>query len=89
MTYFILLFVISGISASGVAVEKAYAAELLPADIRGTGYGVLNTIDGVGDFISSFVVGTLWTLTSSTLAFVYGGIISFVAVFLLLTVMKK
>jgi len=87
--YFTFLFVLAGISASGAALERAYAADLLPSHIRGTGYGVLNTIDGVGDFISSFVAGTIWVLVSPNLAFTYGAIISVIAAFMLLALMKK
>jgi MFS family permease len=83
--YFIFLFILSGISAASyTALEKAYAAELLPTHIRGTGYGVLNTVDGIGDFISSFIVGTIWAFVSPNLAFIYSAIISFAAAFLLI-----
>jgi len=83
--YFMILFILSGVSAASyTALEKAYAADLLPSHIRGTGYGVLNTIDGIGDLISSFVVGTIWTLVSPSLAFVYGATISFIAALLLI-----
>jgi len=88
--YFIFLFVLSGISAAAyTSLEKVYAADLLPSDVRGTGYGVLNTIDGMGDFVSSFVVGTLWVVISPFTAFTYGAIISFLAAFLLLALMRK
>jgi MFS family permease len=83
--YFILLFVLSGVSAATyTALEKAYTADLLPVHVRGTGYGVLNTIDGIGDFISSFAVGSLWMIFSSTVAFVYAAGLSFIAGFLLI-----
>ena len=88
--YFILLFAISGVSAAAyTALEKAYAADLLSSNIRGTGYGVLQTIDGIGDFISSFVVGTLWIALSPGIAFVYSAAFSFIASFLLLVFMKR
>jgi len=88
--YFILLFAISGISAAAyTALEKAYAADLLSSNIRGTGYGILQTIDGIGDFISSFVVGTLWMVLSPGIAFVYSAVFSFIASFLLLVFMKR
>ena len=87
--YFMILFILSGISAAGYTVlEKAYAADLLPPHIRGTGFGVLNTVDGIGDFISSFVVGTIWVFVSPNLAFVYGAAVSFVAAFLLIIIKK-
>jgi MFS family permease len=87
--YFIFLFILSGISAATyTALEKAYAADLLPSNVRGTGYGVLHTIDGIGDFVSSFVVGSLWIIISPVAAFAYGAILSFIATFLLLGIMK-
>ena len=40
------------------------AGDLLPTHLRGTGYGVLAMVNGVGDLISSFAVGLLWTKVS-------------------------
>jgi MFS family permease len=88
--YFTFLFILSGISAATyTALEKAYAAELLPENMRGTGYGVLQTIDGIGDFVSSFIVGTLWVVASSSVAFLYGATLSFISAFLFLILMRK
>ena len=88
--YFVFLFVLSGISAAAyTALEKAYAADLLPSNIRGTGYGALQTVDGIGDFVSSFIVGTLWVAISFSVAFLYGAILSFLAAFLLLVWMRR
>ncbi|GMV97671.1 MAG: MFS transporter [Phycisphaerae bacterium] len=42
------------------AVEDAVAAELLPANIRGSGFGALAVVTGLGDLISSILVGWLW-----------------------------
>jgi len=90
MYSFTLLFVLSGISAATyTALEKAYTADLLPSSMRGTGYGVLQTIDGLGDFVSSFVVGTLWVLASPTFAFFYAAFLSFVSTLLLLGLVRK
>jgi MFS family permease len=41
-------------------LESATAATLLPSSIRGTGFGILATVNGTGDLISSVVVGCLW-----------------------------
>jgi MFS family permease len=57
-------------------VEGAAAADLLPREIRGTGYGLLQTVNGVGDFVSSAAVGALWTLASPTAAFGYAALLS-------------
>jgi len=88
--YFLFLFILSGISAAAyTALEKAYAADLLPENMRGTGYGVLQTVDGIGDFVSSFVVGTLWVAFSFSIAFFYSSLLSFVSAILLLTLIKN
>ncbi len=65
-----LLFVASGvyIAAEEVA-EKAHAGELLPVEVRGTGLGVLAAANGIGDFVSSAMVGTLWSAVPDTPAF--------------------
>jgi MFS family permease len=43
-------------------LEGAMVADFSPTEIRGTAYGVLGTVNGVGDLVSSVVVGVLWTL---------------------------
>ena len=44
-------------------VEGSAAAELLPSDVRGVGFGVLATVNGLGDLFSSALVGLLWTVS--------------------------
>lgn len=44
-------------------VEKSSAAAYLSPEIRGTGFGLLATVNGVGDFLSSVLVGVLWAIT--------------------------
>jgi len=69
-----LLFGLAGIhDAVQQSVEKSLAAEILPATIRGSGFGVLAAVNGVGDLISSVVVGLLWTSVSANAGFIYAG----------------
>jgi MFS family permease len=71
--YLGLLFVVAGIAiAITDAMERTVAADLLPENLRGTGYGTLATVNGIGDFASSSVVGLLWTAISPTAGFGYG-----------------
>jgi hypothetical protein len=42
---------------------------------RGTGYGVMGTVNGVGDLVASALVGTLWTAVSPVVAFVCAGLL--------------
>jgi len=63
LTKFAVVFGVSGLYM-GVweTVESATAATLLPERIRGLGFGVLATVNGLGDLVSSVVVGALWLL---------------------------
>jgi hypothetical protein len=45
----------------------------LPATIRGSGFGVLAAVNGIGDLISSVAVGVLWTTVSANAGFIYAG----------------
>jgi len=70
--YLGLLFVVAGIAiAITDAMERTVAADLLPENLRGTGYGTLATVNGIGDFASSSVVGLLWTAVSPMAGFGY------------------
>ena len=44
-------------------VESTTAAALLPAETRGLGFGTLATVNGIGDLVSSIVVGVLWAVS--------------------------
>jgi len=71
----VILFGLAGIhQAAQQSLEKSLAAELLPAESRGPGFGVLATVNGIGDLVSSVVVGTLWSAVSPAAGFVYAGI---------------
>jgi hypothetical protein len=43
-------------------LESSSSAVFLPKEIRGLGFGVLATVNGIGDFASSALVGALWVL---------------------------
>jgi MFS family permease len=44
-------------------VENATAASVLPASMRGIGFGALATVNGISDFLSSTIVGVLWVVS--------------------------
>jgi hypothetical protein len=50
----------------------------MPKAIRGTGFGVLATANGIGDLVSSVAVGALWSFVSPASGFLYAGIFSLV-----------
>jgi MFS family permease len=61
---FAVVFGVSGLYM-GVweTLESSTAATLLPDNVRGVGFGVLSTVNGLGDFLSSFLVGVFWALS--------------------------
>lgn len=75
--YLALLFALGGIYL-GIedALEGAIAADLLPEEVWGIGYGVLATVNGVGDFASSIIVGALWAGVGPMAAFAYAALLS-------------
>ena len=81
----VTLFIVLGVSTAAVsALERACAADLLPPAVRGTGFGTLQTVDGIGDFVSSALVGFLWTWVNPFIAFTYAAVMSIIATLLLL-----
>jgi MFS family permease len=78
------LFCLAGLYMALIdSMERALAADLLPEELRGTGYGVLATVNGVGDFVSSFVVGLLWSGIAPAAGFGYAAVLCFIGLILL------
>jgi MFS family permease len=72
----VVVFIMAGIYvATEEAVEDSLAAELVDKEHHGMGFGVLATVNGVGDFLSSIVVGLLWTAWGTPVAFAYSTVL--------------
>ena len=72
-----ILFGLAGIHIGVTqSLEKSAASEILAAANRGSGFGVLATVNGVGDLVSSVVVGALWSSVSATAGFIYAAAFS-------------
>jgi MFS family permease len=66
------VFALAGIFvAITETLEDSFCAELVGEEHHGTAFGVLATVNGLGDFLSSTVVGALWTVCGVTAAFSY------------------
>lgn len=69
-----LLFGLAGIhNGFQQSLEKSLAAEILPSEVRGSGFGVLASANGIGDLVSSVVVGALWSAVNPAAGFIYAG----------------
>lgn len=71
------LFVLAGLYIGIVdATEPSLAAELMPEDSRGAGFGLLGGVNGFGDLVASVVVGFIWTRWSPSAAFWYAAVVT-------------
>jgi MFS family permease len=71
-----IIFVLSGIYvAIEETLEDSFCAELVGEEHHGMAFGVLATVNGVGDFLSSIVVGALWTAFGTAVAFGYSAVL--------------
>ncbi|WP_321969175.1 MFS transporter [Paraburkholderia tropica] len=66
-----VIFFIAGLYvAVQEALESTVASEMVQPDTLTISYGALGTVNGVTKFVSSALVGTVWTAVSPTCAFV-------------------
>jgi MFS family permease len=72
----VLVFMLAGIFVAVTdTLEDSFCAELAGEEHHGTAFGVLATVNGLGDFLSSTVVGVLWSAFGTTTAFSYSAIL--------------
>jgi MFS family permease len=80
-------FILAGLAVGIIeAMEPTATAEMLPEDLRGTGFGVLGAANGIGDFLSSALVGGLWTAFGATAGFGVAALCNAASVVLLVKV---
>ena len=83
------LFVLAGIYlGTEEALEDSLAAELIPREQHGMAFGTLAAVNAVGDFLSSLVVGFLWSVVSARAAFSFSALLFFVGAILILRLRK-
>ncbi|MBA2555505.1 MAG: MFS transporter, partial [Geodermatophilaceae bacterium] len=74
-TYWLVLalpFITAGAAIGCVeTAEHSAVAALAPTDLRGSAFGMLATVQSLGNLAASVVAGALWTLVSPAVAFAY------------------
>jgi MFS family permease len=71
-----IIFILSGIYvAIEETLEDSFCAELVGEEQHGMAFGVLATVNGVGDFLSSIIVGALWAAAGTSVAFGYSAVL--------------
>jgi MFS family permease len=83
------LFVLAGIYVgTEEALEDSLAAELIPKEQHGMAFGTLAAVNALGDFLSSLVVGFLWSAVSAKAAFSFSAVLFFLGAILILRLRK-
>jgi MFS family permease len=80
-----VIFILGGTNvALEETLEDSLCAELVSEENHGVAFGALATINGIGDFLSSIVVGGLWTAVGTGAAFGYSAALSLAGAVLVL-----
>lgn len=70
--WFALLFGLAGVFIAWEdTMERVAVRDYVSGEMAGTGYGLLGAVNGIGDFVSSAVVGLLYTLIHPAIGFLY------------------
>lgn len=80
-----VIFVLAGFYVgTEEALEDSVAAELVPKEQHGMAFGTLAAVNAVGDFLSSLLVGFLWSAVSAQAAFAASTLLFFAGAVLIL-----
>ncbi|MEM4359225.1 MAG: MFS transporter [Candidatus Bilamarchaeaceae archaeon] len=72
-----ILFLLAGtFIAAEDTLEGAVAGQLVEKEKRALGYGALATVNGIGDFISSVIIGVLWATFGFSVGFLFSAIVA-------------
>ncbi|MCL2184575.1 MAG: MFS transporter [Treponema sp.] len=86
----IALFTLYGIyTAMITGVERAFVAEIAPAELKGTMLGLHSTVAGIALLPASIIAGFLWNLYGSGVPFLFGASMALIACVLLFIFMKN
>lgn len=80
----VAVFVLYGFyTAMVTGVERAFIAEIAPAELKGTMLGLHSTLVGIALLPASVIAGALWTAAGSFAPFALGALLSLIAALLL------
>ena len=71
------------------SAEKAFVADLVKPEVRGSAYGVYNFAIGIGALPASVIMGVLWQKFGVVTAFSFGAILAVISAFLLIFGVKS
>jgi MFS family permease len=80
-----VIFILGGLyRGTEEALEDSLSAELVPKEQHGMAFGTLAAVNAVGDFVSSLLVGFLWSAFNVQTAFTVSAILFFAGAVLIL-----
>ena len=86
----VAVFVVYGAYTAMIAgVERAFVAEIAPAELKGTMLGLQSTVTGIALLPASVVAGFLWDAYGAAVPFVFGACLSLCAALILILFMKN
>ena len=86
--YLLPLFILYGAyPALTEGVQRAFAADLVSPDLRGTGLGIFHFAVGIAAFPASLFGGLLWNYVSPSATFVFGAAIALISSMLFLVLL--
>jgi len=86
----LVLFVVYGIYYGSVeSMARAYVADLVPSDRRGTAYGLFQGAVGISVLPASIIAGVLWQTINPAAPFFFGAAMAFLALIGLLVLVRK
>lgn len=89
LPYLFLLFALAGVFiAAEDTLESTITADFIPSETRGMGMGVLGTVNGIGDFGASVIVGLVWTAISPVAAFGFAAVMMLVGTVVLVNMRR-
>ena len=79
------IFVLAGLYiGTEEALEDSVAAELVPREQHGMAFGTMAAVNALGDFLSSLLVGALWSAFGVGAAFGASAVLFFAGAILIL-----
>jgi len=84
------IFILGGVYvAIEETLEDSFCAEHVGEEHHGMAFGTLATVNGVGDFLSSIIVGALWSWAGTSVAFSYSALMFALGSLLVLKTQSK
>ena len=85
-----VIFVLYGVYSAMISgVERAFIAEISPAELKGTMLGLHSTVVGIALLPASMIAGILWSWLGASAPFVFGSVMSLAAAIALQIFMRN